>query len=32
MSNGEAAEVLEMSVGAVDLLVRARRNLRKSLS
>lgn len=33
MSNGEAAEVLEMSVGAVEsLLVRARRNLRKSLS
>jgi RNA polymerase sigma-70 factor (ECF subfamily) len=33
MSNGEAAEVLEMSVGGVEsLLVRARRNLRKSLS
>lgn len=33
MSNGEAAAVLEMSVGAVEsLLVRARRNLRRSLS
>jgi RNA polymerase sigma-70 factor (ECF subfamily) len=33
MSNGEAAEMLEMSVGAVEsLLVRARRNLRKTLS
>ena len=33
LSNGEAAEVLEMSVSAVEsLLVRARRNLRKSLS
>jgi RNA polymerase sigma-70 factor, ECF subfamily len=33
MSNGEAAEVLEMSVGGVEsLLVRARRKLRKSLS
>ncbi len=33
LSNGEAAAVLEMSVSAVEsLLVRARRNLRKSLS